>query len=211
MKYSCMKGMLFLGGELRKTQRLIELTQKADVSVAADHGALNALKLGLQPDHIVGDFDSLPSKDLKKFKKARIHRYPSNKDKSDGELALEFLLSQNPSEIIIFGTLGGRPDHSLSALQLLAKIPKTICAKMVSHDFEIFFTEDQVMIHGKKGDLISLLPLERKGARVTTHGLFYTLKNQHLHFGSHGLSNRMNAKKAVIKVLKGALFIFHQL
>ena len=205
------QGLLFLGGELKKTRRLVNLAKGADVVIAADGGALNALKLGVQPDHIVGDLDSLSSKDLKKFKKARIHRHPSNKDKSDGELALELLLSQKPSEIIIFGTIGGRPDHSLSALQLLSKISKSILAKMVSHDFEIFFTEDWVTLRGKKGDLVSLLPQDREGAQVTTRGLCYALKNQHLRFGSHGVSNRMTENKVGIKVLKGALFIFHQL
>src|SRR3989338_2665653 len=196
-----MKAALFLGGELKKTPRLVKLAQKADVVIAADSGALNALKLGIQPDHIVGDLDSLPSKDLKRFKKTQIHKYPSKKDKSDGELALELLLSKKPKEIIIFGTIGGRPDHSLAALMLLAKIPKTIPSKMVSHDFEIFFTDDLATIYGKKGDLISLLPQDSKGAQVSTLGLLYSLKNQHLRYGSQGISNRMTENKAALKVL----------
>ncbi len=204
------RGLLFFGGELKKTSRLIKLAKGADVVVAADSGALNALKLGIPPDHIVGDLDSLSSQSLKKFKDARLHRYPSKKDKSDGELALELLLSQHPSEIIIFGTMSGRPDHSLSALQILTKIPKTISSKMVSHDFEIFFTQDKLLVPGKKGDLLSLLPQDSKGAQVTTSGLLYSLKNQYLHYGSHGISNRMTGDKAVIRVHKGALFIFHQ-
>src|SRR3989338_8478657 len=205
-----MKAVLFLGGELRKTPRLIHLAENADVVIAADSGALNALKLGIQPDHIVGDLDSLPSKDLKKFKKVEIHKYPSKKDKSDGELALELLLSQKPKEIIIFGTIGGRPDHSLAALMLLARIPKTIPSKMVSHDFEIFFTDDLATIYGKKGDLVSLLPQNSTGAKVTTSGLEYSLKNQHLSYGSQGLSNCMIRKKASLRITQGALFIFHK-
>lgn len=206
-----MKSILFLGGELKKTARLVKLAHNADGVVAADHGALNALKLGIHPDHIVGDLDSLSPKDIKRFKKAKLHRYPSKKDKSDGELALELLLSQKPKEIIIFGTIGGRPDHSLTALMLLAKIPKAIPAKMVSHDFEIFFTQNHLTIEGKKGDLISLLPQDSKGTQVTTRGLLYSLKNQALRYGSHGISNQMIQSKATIHVLKGALFIFHKI
>ncbi|MBI3017718.1 MAG: thiamine diphosphokinase [Deltaproteobacteria bacterium] len=206
-----MKAALFLGGELKKTPRLIKLAQSAEVVVAADHGALNALKLGIQPDHIVGDLDSLPSKELKKFKKAQIHRYPSKKDKSDGELALELLLSKKPKEIIIFGTIGGRPDHSLAALYLLASIPSSISAKMVSHDFELFFTEDLATIHGKKRDLVSLLPQNSTGAKVTTSGLAYPLKNQSLSYSSRGLSNQMTQSKVSIHLLRGALFIFHKI
>ncbi|MBI3018312.1 MAG: thiamine diphosphokinase [Deltaproteobacteria bacterium] len=206
-----MYGVLFLGGELKKTRRLITLAQKADVVVAADHGALNALKLGIQPDHIVGDLDSLSFRNLKKFKKARRHRYPAQKDKSDGELALDLLLSKKPKEIIIFGTIGGRPDHSLAALMLLTKIPKTISAKMVSHDFEIFFTQSDSVIPGKKGDLLSLLPQDSKGAIVTTSGLLYALKNQPLRYSSHGLSNKMTERKVTVRIKRGALFIFHKI
>lgn len=204
------QGILFLGGELKKTSRLVKLARNADVVVAADHGALNALKLGVQPDHIVGDLDSLSPKDRKRFKKAKFHRYPSKKDKSDGELALELLLSKNPKEIIIFGTMGGRPDHSLAALMLLTKIPKTIPAKMVSHNFELFFTQGHLTIEGKKGDLVSLLPQDSTGAKVTTFGLVYSLENQSLRYGSRGLSNGMVRKKAFIHVSQGALFVFHK-
>ena len=101
------KALLFLGGHLKKTARLKTAIKKADLIVAADSGADNALKMGLKPDHLVGDLDSISKTAKLRIRGAAIHRYSTDKDLSDGELALKFLLSKHPTEIIVLGALGG--------------------------------------------------------------------------------------------------------
>lgn len=205
-----MKALLILGGPLKSSGALRKAIQHSDLIVAADGGAINALKLGLKPHFVVGDMDSTPSFVLKKLKGIKLLRYPMKKDVSDGCLALKVLLSHHPSEVVILGTMGGRPDHSLSALSLLTQIPSHIPAKMVSHDFEIFYTKKGLTFQGKKGKIVSLLPLHEGGAVVQTSGLLYPLKKERLQYGSHGLSNEMTGKIVKIQVLKGSLYVFHQ-
>ena len=204
------RGYLFLGGEFELASRLKKLLKKPGIVVAADSGAKGALKFGKKLHHLVGDLDSISPRILKKIKGTKIHRYPLEKDLSDGELALKLLISQKPKEIFILGALGKRIDFTLANLFLLSKIPTTISSRILARKSEIFFQKKgRVILKGKKGDLVSLLSLEEKGAWVTTQGLYYRLKREHLHFGSHGISNRMTLPKASIQIHKGSVFIFH--
>ena len=73
--------------------------------------------LGRRCDVAIGDFDSLGY-----VPQARIvSRHPVKKDKSDLELALDRVASYGFDEVVIYGALGGRLDHTLSNLQLAAK------------------------------------------------------------------------------------------
>lgn len=204
------KAVLFLGGPFQKTKYIQKIASLAQTIAAADSGARHALRLGVKLHAVIGDLDSISSHIRRRLTKTKFIRYPLEKDHSDGYLALQFLLSQKPSEIVIFGTIGGRPDHSMASLDLLRDVPDSIAAKMMSHDFEIYFVRKKLILKGKKGDIVSLLPLSPSGAIVKTQGLFYPLINEKLNSGSHGLSNQMTRKKASVQVMEGALWVFHQ-
>ena len=89
--------------------------------IAADGGleALNAR--GIAPDLIVGDFDSyggeLPEG-------VRVIRRPVRKDETDMELAVGLALERGAERIVIYGGLGGRLDHTLANIQLLAGLAR---------------------------------------------------------------------------------------
>src|SRR4051794_14608128 len=66
---------------------------EADVVVAADSGLAHVFALGLTPDVVVGDLDSVTPTDLDRARDlgARIEQYPSDKDATDLELALDLV------------------------------------------------------------------------------------------------------------------------
>lgn len=205
-----MNSILILGGELKKSSRIKKYTRESSLVVAADHGAQNALKLGIIPDHVVGDLDSLSAYVKSRLKaKSRFHRYPSRKDFSDAELALQFILSKKPTEIIIIGALGKRIDHAIANLMLLTQIPEKILACIMDEGIEIFYVRNIFELKGKKGNLISILPLLSHRTFLKTSGLSYGLNNKKLRMGAHGLSNRMVKSTAMIEVKEGAVFVFH--
>lgn len=204
-----MKACLFLGGILKRTPRTRSYLKRIDLIVAANGGAKNALRLGVYPHHIIGDLDSLPNATKKRLTQSTFHAYASNKAYSDAELALRFVLSRKPDEVIIFAALGGRMDHAVANLTLLPRVPAGIRAKIVEGETNILFVRDHVHLVGKKGDRVSLLPLHIHGARLKTSGLFYPLNNEILRYGGHGLGNVMTASKADVRVTRGGVFIFY--
>lgn len=77
--------------------------QPGDFIVACDAGYRNAARLGLQPDLIVGDFDSAPQP--KTAQETIV--LPHVKDDTDTQYAARWLLEQGYDEITLLGALGG--------------------------------------------------------------------------------------------------------
>lgn len=102
---------ILLAGPVTVTPELIEKLAQARV-IAADNGIANAAELGVIPELWVGDFDSAnPTLDLMYSAVAR-KRFPRDKDKTDGEIAIEHALERGATEILLIGAFGGeRSDH----------------------------------------------------------------------------------------------------
>ncbi|HET6845720.1 MAG TPA: thiamine diphosphokinase, partial [Anaerolineales bacterium] len=98
------------------------LLREGDRILCADAGARHARALGLLPDLVVGDLDSLEPTDLQWLSEndVPVTQYPRDKDRTDLELAIQHGLEQAPESIVIIGALGARLDHTLGNLALLA-------------------------------------------------------------------------------------------
>ena len=204
-----MRVLLALGGELRFPARVRRRLKKIDLVIAADKGAENAIRLGYQPHHVVGDFDSISPKTRHKLKAAQFHRYKLDKDYSDAELALRLLLRKKPNRVTVIGALGGRLDHTLANLSLLARIPLKVPTKIIDHELEIYLVRRRLKLSGKPGDLVSILPFQARGVRVTLKGFRYSMRNTILSPGAHGLSNEMKLSPATVSVKNGAVYVLH--
>jgi thiamine pyrophosphokinase len=91
------------------------LPSSADFVIAADGGYAAAVKLGIRPNLVVGDFDSLgyvPEAE-------EIVQHPVRKDDTDTLLAVRLGLERGYRNFVITGALGGRLDHSFANLQTL--------------------------------------------------------------------------------------------
>src|SRR5687768_15193697 len=94
----------------------------ADLLIAADGGALALLRAGLLPRLVIGDMDSLDAASLAELAErgVELRRYPREKDETDLELALLHAAAAGATAIDILGALGGRWDHTLANVALLA-------------------------------------------------------------------------------------------
>lgn len=177
--------------------------------IAADGGADAALALGLHVDLGAGDFDSISAAGLAALEQAgtRIERHPAAKDATDLELALDAALAAEPRRILLVGTAGGRLDHLLSSLDLLASARfSTVEVDAVIGGAWVHVIHHSRALAGNPGELISLHALHGTARRVFTEGLAYPLAGANLEPGSsRGISNVFASADATVSLEQGVL------
>lgn len=106
--------VILLAGRMVPTPALRAAVAGARV-IAADDGIRHAPALDLAPELWVGDFDSAPAEPAIARAGVKRETFPRDKDKTDGELAIEAAISLGASRITLVGALGGpRSDHAFS-------------------------------------------------------------------------------------------------
>ncbi len=190
---------------------------EARLVVAADGGATKALALGLVPDLVVGDADSLGPAGLAAVRAAgiEIELAPVAKDESDLELALLAAVARGAWRVTILGALGGpRFDHALANAWLLAH-PAVAGRPVVLLDaatrirlVDAAGAPTSVVLAGRSGDLVSLFPFGAGAQGIVTEGLAYPLVGESLSFGpARGLSNVRLVPEARVAVRAGLLMV----
>lgn len=199
------------GGPVSPEQLARELVARPDFLIAVDRGASLLRELGIIPDLLVGDMDSLDRIDLDRFLSARVpvERYPAAKDQSDMELALNRALDAGVRRIRIFGGLGGRLDHTLGNLGLLVKtLEQGAEASLVDETHEITAVRRMAALKAKPGWAVSLIPWTGRVTGVTTSGLKYPLHGETLYStGTRGIHNQFTAATARVKLKDGILLV----
>lgn len=188
--------------------------------IAADGGARHAEPLGVTLDLWVGDGDSTGEDGLAALEAAGvpIERAQPDKDESDTELALLAAISRGATGIVVIGALGGaRIDHALANIDLLAHPDLDGRAvTILGAGARIGLIQapgpagDAVerRLAGRRGDVVSLLPMGPGVEGVTTDGLAYPLTDEPLPIGrTRGLSNVRVADEARVTVRRGLLLV----
>src|SRR5690606_28039069 len=103
-----MKAVIFAGGQIKNYDKLKKYIEGSDLVICADSGIEHAFNMGIMPDLLVGDMDSINHDTLEKANKLGIarHNFPAEKDSTDTELALDIALAKGASEAILLGGLG---------------------------------------------------------------------------------------------------------
>ena len=116
------RGIIFANGRMEDTPALVETIRPADLVIAANGGSYHCRALGITPSVIIGDFDSLSPEDIVSYQQAGVEiiQYPSQKNETDLELALQLALKRGVSEVLIIGALGARWDMTIANILLIA-------------------------------------------------------------------------------------------
>jgi thiamine pyrophosphokinase len=183
----------------------------ADTVICADGGADHALRLGIMPQIILGDFDSISNnaKDSLAGQQVKAVKFPREKDKTDTQLAVEFAASQGAGEIFLLGATGSRLDHTLANLYLLTRAEELgVKLSLVDQVNQVWLVSQRIALEGSKGQFVSLLPLTSQVEGVTTRGLKYPLTAATLKWGSSwGVSNEFLVGKAEVSIKEGLLLV----
>nr|WP_225877736.1 thiamine diphosphokinase [Alkalibacter mobilis] len=187
--------------------------EEFDIIICADGGGNNARKIGIVPDLVIGDLDSISSNTKQEFiaQGVRFEKHPIEKDETDTELALQRLVDSGCDEIVMIGCTGGRFDHTMANVFLLIELAKkNIHSKIVDEQNEIQIAIKSTKIFERKGSTISLIPISDTVAGITLKGFKYPLKNENLYVGlSRGISNIVVDNRSEIVFEKGILMLVY--
>lgn len=169
--------------------------------IAADAGA----ELGFALDLAVGDFDSISAETLAAIEHVERHR--PDKDATDLELALAAALRLEPERILVLGSPGGRLDHLLGSLLLLAAdayAGAVVDAQLGASAVHV--VRGARTLQGEPGELVSLFAMHGPAHGVVTEGLVYPLRGETLDPGSsRGASNAFSTGEARVSVESGVV------
>lgn len=200
------KAFVFLNGEFTKNLKFYEELKIDEKHLyCADGGAKQALELKYTPREVWGDFDSLSDEciDILKKKGVKLKKFNKDKDFSDGEILIKYVVSLGYNKIYILGGTGGRIDHFLTNINLSFKYPNII---FKTEKEEIFVIEKKYEFDNLKGVTLSFIPFSDNVKGIDLKGVKYPLKNYTLKRGdSICLSNIITENKAMIKFLEGKI------
>lgn len=184
---------------------LLEPLGADDYIIAADGGLKHTQKLGIQPNEILGDFDSLG------YTPQGANVFPVEKDDTDSMLAVRRGLSLGYREFILYGSLDGpRLDHTVANFQTLQFLADHgAFGYLVGKDALVTVLKNGTLAFPEGNDgLISVFCMGSDAKGITETGLYYGLENGTLTAGFPlGASNHFTGKEATITVEDGSLLI----
>ena len=204
--------VIVAGGNAPTGQELAFL-ERAEQIICADSGGGHLFEMGLIPEAVIGDGDSLPIAAEQAFTSQGVKfvKYPAEKDYTDTQLAVEFAIGQGARDMVLVGGCGGRIDHELANISLLAKYnTDSLRLRLADNNSVAFIIDKEMAISGNIGDIISILPITEAVSGVTLKGLKYPLTMKHIAMGDNiGISNEFTETQAVISLTSGRLLAIH--
>lgn len=183
--------------------------QSGDAVAAIDGGFLLTEKLGLSPDVVIGDFDSLG----KVPEDVEVMKYPGEKDDTDTAIACEHFIKKGYDRFYFLGATGGRPEHTYANIQLLHRLAlRGAHGYIFAHD--CVFTairNEAIAFDDSYSGYISVFALSDRAEGVSIDGLKYSLDNAELSSDRPlGVSNEFISKSASVSVKDGTLLIIFE-
>lgn len=186
---------------------LAEEIKKDDYILAADGGLLHTQALGLTPNGIIGDFDSLG------YTPEGSTVFPVEKDDTDAMLAIKKGLELGYREFLLYGSLDGpRLDHTVANFQALTFLAdRGATGYLIGKDYIVTCVkEESIGFSDTAAGIVSVFCMGQDAEGVTIKGLQYPLEKGVLTAGFPlGVSNHFVGKSAEISVEKGSLLVLY--
>ena len=205
--------LVFTGGDADDGAPYLADRNGFDLVIAADSGLDRAEKMGIRPDLVIGDLDSASPEALTRAGRTGvgIDPHPAEKDHTDLELAFQRARAEEASEILVVGGGGGRPDHWLANLSIIAGAANPDCsvgARFGGWRVDVVRPDLPFTAHHVGGDLLSLVAMGGDAEGVTTRGLAYPLSDERLHWRSaRGISNVAIGGPVRVDIRSGTLLV----
>ena len=194
--------LIIAGGEFAPVDKT-----EYDYVIACDKGYKYALEMGIIPDIIIGDFDSL---DINVQKDIPVIRLPEIKDDTDTLYAIRYALDKGYNDITVCCALGGRFDHSIANIQAAAFILENDGKpRIIGKDTDVYMIKDSgIKLLPLAGSYISIFSYSEKCTGVTLRNLKYEITDAEItNSFPIGVSNEWKALPGYIEVKQGTLLI----
>lgn len=214
--------LIVAGGDVGGADWLRAQAAVASDIIGADGGAGHLWHAGIRPDLVIGDLDSLDEASAVAMRAAGVpfETWPTVKEATDLELAIEAAIIRGATALIIAGALatrrGDRPrlDHLFGNIGVLghpalAGRPATFVA--VDATVSLATGPATIELDGTVGDYVTLVALTDTAEGIVTTGLAYPLQHDALRWGSsRGVSNELASPRATVHVGTGRLLVVWQ-
>ena len=186
---------------------VISPLEKEDYIIAADGGFSHVKAIGLKPDCVLGDFDSLG------FVPEGAQVFPVEKDDTDAMLAVRHGLSLGYKEFVFYGALEGtRLDHTVANYQMLLFLAKQGAkGTLIGNQQSVTTVTNGEMEFSPETDgTLSVFAMGGSAKGVTLTGLKYNAEKVTLTPDFPlGVSNHFTGKAASVSVEEGTLLVIY--
>lgn len=177
-----------------------------DYVIFCDSGLAHSKPLGVTPDLIVGDFDSIenPHMDVETIV------LPCEKDDTDTFFAAKEGLRRGFRDYLLIGVIGGRLDHSLGNVSILMYLKSQSASGVILDDYsQMEIVMDEPVCIDDSWAYFSLLCLDGTAEGITVDNAKYPLNNGVITSSfAYGVSNEVfPGKTAIVQVRKGSLLL----
>ncbi len=178
------------GGPVKEIPDLTAFDEP-DMWVGVDKGISTLLERKIVPDIVFGDFDSVKEEHRQFLATANVPTfgYAREKDDTDLALALDWVLEQPPKTVYIFGSTGGRMDHTLAGIQLL------LTEEALASSASVWLVDRQNVMYAVPAGThtllpnhdypyVSFVPMTETVKGITLEGFKYPLNKKDIKLGS---------------------------
>ncbi len=202
--------VLVANAPLRWTPRLTALAAGAPVLLAADGGANHLARIGLRPAAVIGDLDSISVPTRAWLEEAVMVERP-DQDRTDLDKALEYAFDDlEIDEVTVLAATGGRVDHDLGNLGLLARLALGNRLLFVGEAHRLLATSGELSLESVPGETWSFWTYD-PAVRVTVEGVRWPIENAALDAGGRpSISNEAIQHQVRVRAEGGAVIVMRQ-
>lgn len=203
-----MRAYIFGGAYIRDYSKIN--IEKNSFIICADSGLKHVQNLKLLPSCILGDFDSYYG-DIP-YTNVEVIKYPKEKDDTDLMIAVKYAIEKKYDDIVIYGALGQRLDHTFASVQTLNYIyEQGLTGVLVGDDDIVMIQKKGICKYSKKEDYyFSIFNMSEKSTKISINGFKYNVNKALIsNFFPIGVSNEILNEEAEIEVISGELLIIY--
>jgi thiamine pyrophosphokinase len=170
--------------------------------IAADSGMRHAEALGVLPELWVGDFDSSDPSLLSKHAAVPREQHSTDKDSTDGDIAITKALMQGADSVILVGGIEGSFDHVMCLTMMLVALHRRDITCCMTNGIDDVFPLHNGALNHPKGTRLSIIPISNlKGLTIT--GVRWPLKNASVAFGSSLTMSNVIEQPGQVTIVSG--------
>ncbi len=200
------KNIIFAGAHIDDYEWLEQQVSNEDEIICADSGLRHAHAIGVTPNIIIGDFDSVDPTLLESYKEKS--KIINDDDQNTTDLMKALAQCDHSKPVHIYCAVGERADHDFSNYLILMNMERPDNIAIITKTEIRRVVKSSITLNGDIGDKIGVFPLSPvngllfNGLKYPSHAL------PHAHeFGWNGACNEMTHKSATIQFNDGTLLI----